>query len=172
MNAAVVRQQVFRPTVTEIISFFPAPDEKPANVTYEDKTDYQTSEMPSKAENSAAASLNVHANVFKDMIALAQLHQKYILAQGESGLYVLDQHAAMERIRYEHFQKQLLHGDQSMQPLLIPVIIEGRKKFLSYLSQEGVKVEDVKQDISLEVLPEEEIKIKEIELIKICQIFI
>ncbi|MDO9592300.1 MAG: DNA mismatch repair protein MutL, partial [Erysipelotrichaceae bacterium] len=44
------------------------------------------------------------------------------------GLYILDQHAAMERIRYEHYQKQLLHGDQSMQPLLIPVIIEGRKK--------------------------------------------
>ncbi|MBV1710197.1 MAG: DNA mismatch repair protein MutL, partial [Erysipelothrix sp.] len=43
---------------------------------------------------------------------------------------ILDQHAAMERIRYEHFQKQLLHGDQSMQPLLLPVIIEGRKKSL------------------------------------------
>ena len=47
--------------------------------------------------------------------------------------------------------------------IIADTIIEGRKKFLSYLSQEGVKAEEVKQDISPEVLPEEEIKIKEIE---------
>jgi len=47
--------------------------------------------------------------------------------------------------------------------IIADTIIEGRKKFLSYLTQEGVKVEDVKQDISPEVLPEEEVKIKEIE---------
>ena len=34
---------------------------------------------------------------------------------------------------------------------------------MSYLAQEGVKVEEAKVDISTEVLPEEEIKIKEIE---------
>jgi small subunit ribosomal protein S2 len=47
--------------------------------------------------------------------------------------------------------------------IIADTIIEGRKKFLSYLAQEGVKVEEVKSDISTEVLPEEEIKIKEIE---------
>ena len=47
--------------------------------------------------------------------------------------------------------------------IIADTIIEGRKKFLSYLAQEGVKVEEAKQDISLEILPEEEIKIKEIE---------
>ena len=47
--------------------------------------------------------------------------------------------------------------------IIADTIIEGRKKFLSYLSQDGVKLEEAKQDISPEVLPEEEIKIKEIE---------
>jgi len=47
--------------------------------------------------------------------------------------------------------------------LMADTIIEGRKKFLSYLAQEGVKVEEAKEDIPVEVLPEEEIKIKEIE---------
>jgi small subunit ribosomal protein S2 len=47
--------------------------------------------------------------------------------------------------------------------VIADTIIEGRKKFLSYLSQEGVKLEEDKQDLSVEVLPEEEIKIKEIE---------
>ncbi|MDP2927867.1 MAG: 30S ribosomal protein S2 [Candidatus Omnitrophota bacterium] len=47
--------------------------------------------------------------------------------------------------------------------IIADTIIEGRKKFLSYLAQEGVKVEEAKADISTDVLPEEEIKIKEIE---------
>ncbi len=47
--------------------------------------------------------------------------------------------------------------------IVADTIIEGRKKFLSYLAQEGVKVEEPKGDISVEVLPEEEVQIKEIE---------
>lgn len=47
--------------------------------------------------------------------------------------------------------------------IIADTIIEGRKKFLSYLACEGVKVEEAKVEISTEVLPEEEIKIKEIE---------
>jgi len=47
--------------------------------------------------------------------------------------------------------------------IIADTIIEGRKKFLSYLAQEGVKVEEAKSDISAQVLSEEEIKIEEIE---------
>jgi len=47
--------------------------------------------------------------------------------------------------------------------IIADTIIEGRKKFLSYLAQEGVKVEEAKGDIVAEVLPEEEVQIKEIE---------
>ncbi|PKM63822.1 MAG: DNA mismatch repair protein MutL [Firmicutes bacterium HGW-Firmicutes-20] len=129
MSAAVIRQQVFRPVTTEIISFFPTPDEKPVESVKESEIRYGISDTSGRDEEKI---VDEHAtqykNVFIQMTALAQLHHKYILAQGEAGLYILDQHAAMERIRYEHYQKQLLHGDQSMQPLLIPVIIEGRKK--------------------------------------------
>jgi len=48
--------------------------------------------------------------------------------------------------------------------LIADSIIEGRQKFLSYLSQEGVAVKESKADVDAGVvLPEEEIKIKEIE---------
>ena len=52
---------------------------------------------------------------------------------------------------------------RSVAAIIADTIIEGRKKFLSYLSQEGVKVEEAKQDIAPEILPEEDVKIKEIE---------
>jgi small subunit ribosomal protein S2 len=42
-------------------------------------------------------------------------------------------------------------------------VIEGRKRFLSYLSQEGVKLTPQQQAEQPLVLPEEEVKIKEIE---------
>ncbi|MDD5042733.1 MAG: 30S ribosomal protein S2 [Candidatus Omnitrophica bacterium] len=47
--------------------------------------------------------------------------------------------------------------------LIADTIIEGRKKFLSYLSQEGVKVGDLKQEAPSEAAPGEEININEIE---------
>jgi len=50
--------------------------------------------------------------------------------------------------------------------LIADTIIEGRKKFLSYLSQDGVALKEEKEEKEEEqpvVLPEEEIKIKEIE---------
>jgi DNA mismatch repair protein MutL len=128
MHAVPIREQVFRPTVTEIISFFPTVDEKAVNIVNESEGTYDNDKIRVKDKDSIVDDSAMNQNVFSQMTALAQLHQKYILAQGEAGLYILDQHAAMERIRYEHFQSQLLQGDQKMQPLLIPVIIEGRKK--------------------------------------------
>lgn len=49
--------------------------------------------------------------------------------------------------------------------ILTETIIEGRKKFLSYLAQEGVAVKGESKEESIEpvILPEEEVKIKEIE---------
>ncbi|MBV1708392.1 MAG: DNA mismatch repair endonuclease MutL [Erysipelothrix sp.] len=128
MHAAPIREQVFRPTVTEIISFFPTVDEKAVNIVNESEGTYDYDKSRVMDKDNIVDDSAMNQNAFSQMTALAQLHQKYILAQGEAGLYILDQHAAMERIRYEHFQSQLLHGNQRMQPLLIPVIIEGRKK--------------------------------------------
>jgi len=45
-------------------------------------------------ENNAGSSFPV-------LMPLAQLHDSYIIAEGPDGLYLVDQHAAAERIRYE-----------------------------------------------------------------------
>ena len=54
---------------------------------------------------------------------LAQLHGTYILAQSEEGLYIVDQHAAQERIWYEYFLAKLAEEKIEMQELLIPLSI-------------------------------------------------
>jgi small subunit ribosomal protein S2 len=47
--------------------------------------------------------------------------------------------------------------------IMADTIMEGRKKFLSYLSQEGVTIKEEEAEEAPALLPEEEIKIKEIE---------
>ena len=38
---------------------------------------------------------------------IGQMHGTYLFAQNEEGLYILDQHAAQERIKYEYFRKKI-----------------------------------------------------------------
>jgi DNA mismatch repair protein MutL len=55
---------------------------------------------------------------------LAQLHGTYILAQNEKGLYMIDQHAAQERIWYEFYYKKLNQPVEVNQELLLPIVLE------------------------------------------------
>ncbi|PBB05933.1 MULTISPECIES: DNA mismatch repair endonuclease MutL [Salimicrobium] len=55
------------------------------------------------------------------MYPVGQLHGTYIIAQNERGMYMIDQHAAQERIKYERFKKKLGEPDQTVQELLVPL---------------------------------------------------
>jgi len=54
----------------------------------------------------------------------AQLHENYIVAQTESGIVLVDQHAAHERLVYERFKAQMKSGGVQSQGLLVPEIID------------------------------------------------
>ncbi|MGB4107248.1 MAG: DNA mismatch repair endonuclease MutL [Alphaproteobacteria bacterium] len=56
--------------------------------------------------------------------ARAQIHENYIIAQSESGLVIVDQHAAHERLVYERFKSQMEDGGIQRQGLLAPEIAE------------------------------------------------
>ncbi|MFI3307707.1 MAG: DNA mismatch repair endonuclease MutL [Mycoplasmatota bacterium] len=55
---------------------------------------------------------------------LGLLHGTYILCQNEEGLYLIDQHAAKERINYELFLEKLSNPSKTKIPLLIPFTYE------------------------------------------------
>ena len=54
---------------------------------------------------------------------IGQLHGTYIIMQNETGMYLMDQHAAQERIKYEYIYKNIIKEDDGI-PLLIPYTFE------------------------------------------------
>ncbi len=55
--------------------------------------------------------------------ARAQLHENYIVAQTETGMVIVDQHAAHERLVYERLKRQMAENGVAAQALLIPEIV-------------------------------------------------
>ena len=56
--------------------------------------------------------------------ARAQLHENYIVAQTETGIVIVDQHAAHERLVYETLKERMGKSEVPSQILLIPEIVE------------------------------------------------
>ncbi|WP_077326281.1 DNA mismatch repair endonuclease MutL [Virgibacillus siamensis] len=69
------------------------------------------------------------------MYPIGQLHGTYILAQNENGLYMIDQHAAQERNKYEFFKKKLGNTINESQELLIPITFEFSKQESIFIDQ-------------------------------------
>lgn len=56
--------------------------------------------------------------------ARTQMFDNYIIAQNDTGLLLVDQHAAHERLVYERFKAQLADGPAPSQAQLIPVVVD------------------------------------------------
>ena len=52
------------------------------------------------------------------------VHGTYIICQNEEGMYIIDQHAAKERINYEIYKKKLGNPKKEMTSLLFPLTLE------------------------------------------------
>ncbi|UXR74808.1 DNA mismatch repair endonuclease MutL [Staphylococcus sp. IVB6238] len=55
------------------------------------------------------------------MEVVGQVHGTYIVAQNDTGMYLIDQHAAQERIKYEYFRDKIGEVTNENQNLLIPL---------------------------------------------------
>lgn len=66
--------------------------------------------------------------------ARAQLHGTYILAETTTGIVLVDQHAAHERLLYERMKRALEEGGIARQMLLLPEIVELEEAVASALA--------------------------------------
>lgn len=85
-----------------------------------------------------------------DLEVVGQVHGTYIVAQSADGFYMIDQHAAQERIKYEFFREKVGEVNAAeRQSLLIPMTFDyprdealKLKERMPYLQEVGVILEE------------------------------
>ena len=119
-----------------------------ANKIEEKKAEYPKAEEKIVCKEENIKSKETVKPIKEKIYAKAQIHGTYLIGENEKGMYLVDQHAAQERINYEYFKEKYSHLDLTMQPLLVPLqfeypmsdflIIEERK---GLLEQVGIHLE-------------------------------
>lgn len=77
------------------------------------------------------------------MYPIGQMHATYIFAQNENGLYIIDQHAAQERIKYEFYREKIGEVSRELQELLVPIVLEFSTDEYVRLEEQKEKLEEV-----------------------------
>ncbi len=119
-----------------------------------------TLETP-RAEYSAGASF--YAQSVSESPQLWQIHNKYILSQIKSGLTIIDQHVAHERILFERALKSMHEREAESQALLFPQTVElsyedhqTLSNILPYLEKIGFHVKEFgKNTVFIDAVPVE-----------------
>ncbi|MFP7494005.1 DNA mismatch repair endonuclease MutL [Terribacillus saccharophilus] len=77
------------------------------------------------------------------MYPIGQHHGTYILAENEEGLFLIDQHAAQERIKYEYFRDKIGEVEKELQELLIPLTFDFTRQEALFVEQYKTELEAV-----------------------------
>ncbi|PRS09564.1 DNA mismatch repair endonuclease MutL [Bacillus atrophaeus] len=77
------------------------------------------------------------------MYPIGQMHGTYILAQNENGLYIIDQHAAQERIKYEYFREKVGEVEPEVQDMIVPLTFHYSTNEALIIEQHQYELENV-----------------------------
>ncbi|MCH9031654.1 MAG: DNA mismatch repair endonuclease MutL, partial [candidate division Zixibacteria bacterium] len=91
------------------------------------------------SENSVEISSQVESHLSEGFKYLGQFSKLYLIAQSGDSLYLIDQHAAHERILYEELMVTLSRSKAPAQRLMFPINVELSKEL--FLIWEGAKSE-------------------------------
>ena len=76
------------------------------------------------AQTPAAVGTRTPAAALPVLRVIGQLGGTYVIAEGPDGMYLVDQHAAHERVLYERFYRQRLERAPEVQALLEPLTLD------------------------------------------------
>ena len=93
------------------------PEPSPAYAPQEQPAPPETAVEPPQAPTSQRSVLPI-------LRVIGQARETYILAEGPDGLYLVDQHAAHERVLYEEISQRIGSQVAESQPLLMPESVE------------------------------------------------
>ncbi len=120
-------------------------EEKEENLEYEKLSfDFDVNENEESYEEKVEDEARI-----KKLYPKGIVHMTYIIAENEDGMYVIDQHAAAERINYEKYLKAMSEKTNTVIDPLIPIKIELPanemimvREHLDLLEEIGIKTEE------------------------------
>ncbi|MDY0214863.1 MAG: DNA mismatch repair endonuclease MutL [Bacilli bacterium] len=149
-----LRHDEFIPQDTYVKASEPSvlPDEKPyEQMLFDLPRTELLSELPINDVNEKEVAPlfdNKEAFLLQDVTPIGTLHQTYIICEtSDGGFWLVDQHAAHERINYERFQKAL-NENLHTRPLLVPVLLSFSHAEMALFTNEVI---DLLKEVGLEV---------------------
>ncbi|MGJ9458937.1 DNA mismatch repair endonuclease MutL [Oceanobacillus sp. CF4.6] len=124
--------------IEEKHSSLPAKESEMTNNAFPSNKGYNTVSADSQTKTDSFTNNKDQSRV-PTLYPIGQLQGTYIMAQNENGLYMIDQHAAQERIKYEFFKEKLGRPFNESQELLLPMTFEFSK-------QEAIFIDQYKED--------------------------
>ena len=85
--------------------------------------------------------------IWSSLTFVAQLRQTYLLCESREGIYLLDQHAAAERVTFTRLRKQYQSRAVPSQSLLFPVTLEVLPAEAELVEQRGKEMAEVGLDV-------------------------
>lgn len=94
-------------------------------------------EIPStvQEERYSSTESNNKISKFPSLKVIGQFNKTYILAEYDEVLYIIDQHAAHEKILFEKYLNNIENGDIVVQTLLVPTLIDLTTDDYSYFEE-------------------------------------
>lgn len=96
-------------------------DDRKASVISENETLFDNSSIN---DISRTNDINKEEKRFPELYPVGLVHGTYIVCQNELGMYLIDQHAAKERVNYEMYMDRLGSPVSATTDLLFPITIE------------------------------------------------
>lgn len=90
--------------------------------TQEETTPYQKNSI--EDNNTTSVITEVKKERIKKMYPVGLVHGTYIIAENEDGMYIIDQHAANERVNYEYYLREMSNPKPITMDLLVPITLE------------------------------------------------
>lgn len=135
--------------VVEVVKLFESLDEPLVNDRLgeevkiaEEVVEYNASEpVSSQSVVDVKEEVVVAKRAFPSMRIIGQMHGKFILAENEKGLYIIDQHAAQERVHYEEIINKL--DSSASVDLLVPVMLKVTSDVVDNIGELNKSVSDL-----------------------------
>ncbi|MED5047152.1 DNA mismatch repair endonuclease MutL [Bacillus siamensis] len=125
------------PVIEEEFLTKEADDDVPSEISMPEP-EAPVSDIPEPEEE--AVSEEIREERVPVMYPIGQMHGTYILAQNENGLYIIDQHAAQERIKYEYFREKVGQVEPEVQDMIVPLTFH-------YAANEALIIEQHQQEL-------------------------